>query len=162
MQADRTAVRIIGIGNEFRSDDGVGVVVARRLKPRLPSGVIVQEESGEGTALIEAWQGADTVVLVDAVQSGVAPGTIHRFEAHEQALPDQMFCCSSHSFGVVQAIEMARELGRLPRRLIVHGIEGQHFEAGTELSSEIEGAAKLVEDHILQDFAVKRSDHPLA
>ena len=150
MQTHPTTVRIIGIGNEFRSDDGVGLVVARRLKPRLPPGVVVLEESGEGTALIEAWQGADTVILVDAVQSGASPGFLHLFEAHQRALPNQMFCCSSHTFGVAQAIEMARELDRLPRRLIVHGIEARHFKAGTDLSPEVESAAKRVEDRILR------------
>jgi hydrogenase maturation protease len=150
MQMHRATVRIIGIGNEFRSDDGVGLLVARQLRARLPREVVVLEESGEGTALIEAWQGADTVLLIDAVQSGAAPGVIHLFEAHRRALPDQMFCCSSHSFGVAQAIEMARELGRLPRTLIVHGIEARQFNAGTALSPEVEAAAEQVEDRILR------------
>ena len=60
---------VIGIGNEYRRDDGAGLVVARRIRAAAP-GLRVREESGEGAALIEAWRGAEIVVLCDAVHSG--------------------------------------------------------------------------------------------
>jgi hydrogenase maturation protease len=144
---------IIGVGNEFRTDDGVGLVVARRLAGLLP-GVRVIELSGEGAALMEAWQHADRVFLVDAVSSGAAPGTIHRFDAAAQPIPTQFFSYSTHAFSVAEAIELARVLGDLPLHLIVYGIEGQAFESGVGLSASVEQAAQAVTAQILEQIGL--------
>lgn len=78
---------IIGVGNAYRSDDAVGLWVARCLRSEIDDDVLIQEESGEGTALMEAWNGADAVILIDAAQSGGKLGTVYCFDVHEQAPP---------------------------------------------------------------------------
>jgi len=131
---------IIGIGNEYRGDDAVGLIVARLLKERLADSVQVLEQGGDGVALMEAWGKARTVILIDAMVSGAAPGTIRRFDATARPTPRGYFPGSTHDFGVAQAIEMARVLGSLPQRLLIFGIEGKNFDAGSGLSAEIERA----------------------
>jgi hydrogenase maturation protease len=131
---------IIGIGNEYRGDDAVGLIVARLLKERLADSAIVIEQSGDGAALMEAWRGAEAVVIIDAATSGATPGTIHRFDASAQPLPKSGFRCSTHTFGVSEAIELGRGLGNLPQYLVVYGIEGKNFAAGVGLSVEVERA----------------------
>ena len=74
--ADRGAVLVIGIGNEFRRDDGAGVAVARSIKALAPPGVEVYERCGEGTDLIASWCGRPLVFVVDAVSSGEPVGTV--------------------------------------------------------------------------------------
>ncbi len=143
---------VIGIGNPYRRDDAVGLVVARRLREKNLEGVKVLELSGEGAALIEAWQGAERVIVIDAVCSGAAPGTIFRFAANQQAIPTESFRCSTHNFGLAEAIELARALGRLPRELIVYGIEGKDFAAGEGVSPEVEQAASRVVDSITEEL----------
>jgi hydrogenase maturation protease len=132
---------IIGIGNEYRGDDAVGLIVARRLRGRLSDSVKVLEQTGDGAALMEAWRGAETVIVIDAVASGAAPGTIHRFDANMRPIPKEAFRCSTHAFGVAQAIDLSRALGEFPRSLVAHGIEGKNFAAGVGLSPEVEKAA---------------------
>jgi len=148
----RSHTLIIGLGNEYRRDDAVGLVVARRLREAAPESVRVLEESGEGAALIESWQDADTVILIDAVHSGAKPGTIHRLDAREQPIAKRFFRFSTHAFGVADAVELARALGRLPPRLIVYGIEGKSFEAGVGLSPEAEAAAQAVVERVLGEI----------
>ena len=132
---------IIGVGNEYRCDDAVGLIAARRLKERLADSVMVLEQNGDGAALIEAWRGSETVIIIDAVASGAAPGAIHRFDANTRPIPKGAFRCSTHVFGVAEAIELSRALGELPRSLVVYGIEGKNFAAGVGLSPEVEKAA---------------------
>jgi hydrogenase maturation protease len=148
----------IGVGNPFRSDDGAGRAVVRRLRGEIPTGVKVLEETGDGAELLEAWKGADAVILVDAVQSGAPPGTIHRLDARTEKLPAWFSHASTHSFGVAEAIELARTMGDLPDQLIVYGIEGLDFSAGTALSPEVAaavpGAASLILREILHLPAV--------
>jgi hydrogenase maturation protease len=146
---------LIGVGNDYRSDDAAGLIVARRVRAHALDQVCVREASGEGAALMEAWKAAQTVVLIDAVCSGAEAGTIYRIEAHRQPLPAKFFYCSTHAFGVTEAIELARALNQLPPRLIVYGIEGRNFEAGIGLSPEVDEAVQRVVECALQDLARK-------
>jgi hydrogenase maturation protease len=144
-------VRIVGVGNPWRSDDGAGLAVARALGGTIP-GVEVLEREGEPAALIDAWDGADAVWVVDAVSSGTTPGTVHRFDATGSPLPAALFGASTHHLGLADAVELARALGRLPGRLVVVGIEGARFEAGGTLTpavaAAVADAAALVRSEI--------------
>jgi hydrogenase maturation protease len=133
-------VILIGVGNGWRGDDGAGLAVARRVRELEPAGVEVRELEGDATALVEAWSGAEHVVVVDAAQSGAAPGTIRRFDARAGALPVRSLRSSTHAFGVSDAVELARSLDRLPGRLEVYAIEGASFVAGDRLSPSVERA----------------------
>ena len=110
----------------------------------LPDDIEVLEREGEPTGLISEWATADEVWLVDAVSSGAAPGTVHRIDAAERELPAAIFRASTHHLGVPEAVEIARALGRLPARLVVHGIEGATFDAGRGLTPQIEEALERV------------------
>jgi len=133
-------ITVIGIGNEFRGDDASGLLIVRQLKENLLKGVRFLEQSGEATTLMEAMKQKGAVILVDAVQSGAEAGTIHRYDASEKSMPAEFLRCSTHNFSVHDAIEMARALEQLPPELIVYGIEGSHFEPGTELSPSMQTA----------------------
>lgn len=151
MKANPSPPLIIGVGNEFRGDDGVGIVVARRVRSKHPARLTIFEASGEGAALMEAWKGASRVIVIDATRSGSPPGTIHRFNAHAEPLPSRFFHYSTHAFSVAEAVEMARALNQLPPQLIVYGIEGKNYTAGEGLSPEVEKAAAAVVERVLQD-----------
>jgi hydrogenase maturation protease len=133
-------ILVIGIGNEYARDDAAGLCVARALQEQARDGVDIQEQSGEGAALMESWKGVDAVVVIDAAHSGSAPGTLHRFDAGREPLPAQSFRGSTHAFGLYEAVEVARSLNRLPPCLVVYVIEGGNFAAGTGLSPELERA----------------------
>lgn len=137
------AALVIGVGNPFRHDDGVGRAVARALREASAAARVIEAE-GEGAALLEAWAGAGTVVVIDAVRSGAAPGTVHRFEPSADPLPAGLSSTSTHAFGLPDAVELGRTLGQLPRRLIVYGIEGADFTAGEGLSPQVEAVVPLI------------------
>jgi hydrogenase maturation protease len=143
---------VIGVGNDYRRDDAAGLQVARSVRQRHLAGVSVLEQTGEGAALMEAWQGAPAVILVDAVHSGGKPGAIYRFEAHSQPMPAEFFHYSTHAFGLAEAVEMARALRQLPPRLVVYGVEGKDFTSGAGLSPEVEKAAHEVSARIVSEL----------
>jgi len=149
---DGSLVLVIGIGNQYRRDDAVGVIVARALRDQNLDDIEVLEMSGEGAALIEAFQNAERVIVIDAVCSGATPGTIVRFEAHRQRIPTEFFRYSTHNFGLAEAIELARSLGKLPKELIVYGIEGRDFTVGEGLSPEVARATPEVLERILNEL----------
>jgi hydrogenase maturation protease len=151
---------VIGLGNDYRSDDAVGRVVARKLGAESLDGVRILEESGEGAALMDAWQGADFVILIDAVHSGAKPGTIHRVDAHAEEIPRSFFHYSTHAFSVAEAVELARALGQLPQRLVIYGIEGKNFESGIDLSPEIETAAEETARRVKAELCTSSHSSP--
>lgn len=128
---------LIGIGNEYRGDDALGILVAREIARRGLPGFSVLEQSGEGTNLMDAWKDARCVMIIDAVSSSATPGDLHRLDASREVIPKRLFHYSSHAFGVAEAIEMARALGELPPVAILYGIEGETFEAGIGLSESV-------------------------
>ncbi len=134
---DPGGILLIGVGNEYRNDDGLGLFVARELRRRSLGGVTIVERSDVGASLIEVWAGRSAVLLVDAVVNGGAPGLPHRLDASCGPLPRSVFHYSSHSIGLAEAIELARELHRLPPKVIVYGIECEVFDAGVGLSPRV-------------------------
>jgi hydrogenase maturation protease len=149
-EALRADLLILGVGNRWRRDDGVGPWVADRLAEQ---GWPAAEHSGEGAGLIEAWSAARRVVVVDAVASGAAAGTLYRLDGVACDLPRQFFRYSSHLFGLAEAILTARALGRLPESLIVHGIEGGDYGFGEDLTPAVAAAAAAVVQRILEELA---------
>jgi hydrogenase maturation protease len=152
MTAVAPNIVVIGIGNEYRSDDGVGIAIARRLRERFLTKITVLEESGEGAALIDSWKGATWVMLLDAVHSGAPPGTIHCLDGRAAPVPTGFFHYSTHAFSVAEAIELARSLDELPPHLILYGIEGDNFSAGEALSAAVEQAVEVVVEQAAEEL----------
>lgn len=141
---------VIGVGNDYRGDDAVGLLVARRIRALHLPQVQVIESDGECTKLMECWKGAERVILIDAVQSGAPPGTIHRVMA--QDLPAHWLHCSTHAFGVAEAIALAQALGQLPRPFSILGIEGSTFAIGAALSEQVAAALAVIVDLVRQEL----------
>jgi hydrogenase maturation protease len=134
-------VTVIGVGNAWRRDDGAGLAVARRLRALGPAGIEVRAHEGEASGLLDAWAGADHVVLVDAASSGAVAGTVHRFDVVARPLAAGAVRSSTHAFGVPDAIELARALGSLPATLEVYAIEGADFAVGGTMTPAVADAA---------------------
>ena len=151
-----TRTVVIGVGNPLRGDDAAGVSVAERLGPRVPDGVEVVSCNEEPSRLMEAWEGAESVLLVDTVSSGAPPGTLHRFDAGDEAVPARTFRSSTHAIGIADTIELARALGRLPHRVRVYGIEAGGFTTGAELTPAVDSAVAFLVKDVLHDLEEER------
>lgn len=145
-------MRLIGIGNRWRGDDAAGLLVAASVGRRNPPGVEVVEHEGEPLELIEACEGAGAVWLVDAVSSGAAAGTLHRFDVSDRALPSELFRVSTHRLGLSEVVELARTLGRLPPQVVVYGIEARSFETGLEPSAAVAIAAEALAQTLVDEL----------
>ena len=146
-------MRVVCVGNRWRSDDAAGLEVAGRLEGALPPAVELLEHEGEPTALIDAWGDAGSLWLVDAVSSGAEAGTVHRLDASEHELPAELFRASTHHVGLAEAVELARALGRLPSQTIVFGIEGGSFAVGDGLTPAVAAAVERVAQAVREEVA---------
>jgi hydrogenase maturation protease len=133
-------VLVIGLGNPYRGDDAIGVLLARALRANPPPGARVFECGGEATTLLELWRGARATIVLDAVDAGAPPGTLLRLDTRHDPVPAQLFTCSTHAFGLAEAVALARTLGELPDALIIVGVQGCDFADGSCLSAPVAAA----------------------
>jgi hydrogenase maturation protease len=149
---------VIGVGNEFRRDDGAGPAVATRLRDLASPGVELVTTDGEPTRLIEAWTGAALAIVVDAVRAEPPrPGTIHRFVVDRPETAAGR-TASSHGLGLDDAIGLAVALDRMPGRLIVYAIEAADLAQGTGLTPAVASATETVASAILDDIGARVFD----
>ena len=155
-------VVVIGVGNEFRRDDGAGLAVVARLRDLAPAGVELVTTDGEPTRLIEAWTGAALAVVVDAVRAEPPqPGTVHRFVVDRPGAGATR-AASSHGLGLDDAISLALALDRMPGRLIVHAIEAGDLTQGPGLTPPVAAAVGAVAAAVLDDLpcGLRRDQRP--
>ena len=141
---------IICVGNSLAGDDAAGVFVhdALLLRP-LPTGTRLRLLGLAGIALLDDLQGEDGLVVVDAVQLGAAPGTVHVLPW--DAIPEAGGAAVSiHGVGIREAVTIGRALYPeiMPRRIVLVGIEGRCFDIlGAEMTPPV---AAAIEEAVIQ------------
>ena len=146
---------VIGVGNPFRHDDGIGVAVAQAVAARDLPDVRVTVVDGEPTQLLDAWENADLAVVVDAlVCEPTTPGRVHRTTG--DAMPGGRTFTGTHAAGVADAVRLAEVLGRAPRRLIVFAVEAADVSLGVGLSPAVEAALAGLTAAVLGELAPLR------
>jgi hydrogenase maturation protease len=141
---------VIGIGNSFRRDDGVGLAVADEIAKRGLSGVRVVTAIGEPGAILDAWSGADLAVVADAAMGDrAAPGRIRRWTPGDVEGPAVV---SSHALGLPQTYALGEALGQIPHRLVVFSVDVADVGQGPGLTPAVEAAVPEVVDAILAEL----------
>ncbi|WP_433618735.1 hydrogenase maturation protease [Dactylosporangium sp. CA-139114] len=142
-------VVVIGVGNPFRRDDGAGPAVVDRLRRAGLPGVALAESDGEPGALITLWEQRRLAVVVDTVHTHDAPaGHVHRrLLARRPGGPGGS--TSSHAMDLGDAVALARELGRVPDRMLLLGIEAADTGYGIGLTPAVATAVDRVVEHVV-------------
>lgn len=145
---------VVCLGNDCRGDDGFGPLVAQRLGKRVGANVEVIAHEGDALSLLDLWQDCGRVILVDAIAIDRAPGTVLHFDLSGAPIPLELGGASTHALGPGGAIEIARILGQLPRRLEIVAVAGSDFGAGTRISAavaaQVDAVAREIR-HMIQD-----------
>ena len=149
---------VLGMGNPILSDDGVGLLVADRLRESpLPEDVEVALSEVGGLRLLELVRGFTRVIIIDALKSSdeVArqPGEIVRYEAKDFKGGHRYG--SAHSIGLGTVLELGDRLGYdMPADVTVFAIEAVDVETfGEELSPPVAAAAERVLGMIAAELA---------
>lgn len=148
-------VVIVGVGNPLARDEGLGPQAIERLaRLDLPEAVEVIDAGTDLLAVIGDLEGAERVILIDAVQAGAEPGTIHRFtlEALLEKAADEPEWRSAHDLTVVGAVRLAEAAGiRLPPT-VVFGVEPGEVALGEGLTPAVEAALDGLIETVLAEI----------
>lgn len=145
---------VLGVGSLLMGDDAVGVLAAQRLqaRPDLPPGVTVLDGGTAGLGLIPLWNGYRRVVLVDAVQMTLPPGTIRRFAWAEAHLITRDRTLSLHQSDLSDALVLAETLGMLPPEVVIFGVQPGQVEWDRPLSPPVERALPVLIEALLDEL----------
>ena len=147
-------VVVAGMGSEYRRDDGAGPA-AIGVVARLCPGLAVVGPLDDPFDLLGLWDDADLAVVIDAVSSGAAPGTVHIVEL-DLALRDptrgrrSSSTNSTHGIGLAGVYRLAQAVGRAPAKVVVVGIEGSDFEQGVGLSPAVQEGVAHAARHVVE------------
>ncbi|WP_042300826.1 hydrogenase maturation protease [Paraburkholderia kururiensis] len=151
IHAPARTVRVIGIGNADRGDDGVGALVAAALAGRLPADVSLLTRGGDMMNLGDDMGGIDALICIDAAAPMGEPGRIRRLDLAAQALPREMPFASSHAFGLADAIALAEALGVAPKDIVVFAIEGACFDVGSPVTPAVAAAVPEATSQVIAE-----------
>ena len=133
-----SGIVVLGLGNPLMGDDGVGVVGLFELErlfdipddvERLDGGVL-------GLQLLGRVEGADRLLVMDAVSARQPPGSVMRLELEQiqQVLAHKM---SMHQVGFSEVLAAASIRGQRPPHLMVIGVQPANVAPGLGLSEEV-------------------------
>lgn len=124
------SVLILGIGNLLWADEGFGVRAVEALHQSHAFGPHVRLLDGgtQGLYLIHHVQDADVLLVFDAIDYGLEPGTLRLIEGDD--VPRFMGAkkMSLHQTGFQEVLSTADLLGRLPRQLALVGVQPEILE----------------------------------
>ena len=133
------ATAIIGLGNLYMSDEGIGPrVVAELLQREEPlQNVDVMDLGMNGFQVVHELAGRRKVVFVDCAVMGEPPGTLRRFTPEEVRTQKVQPATSSHGGDLLQTIRLARDMGDCAEEIVIFGVEPGRVEQGEGLSEEL-------------------------
>ena len=160
-------VLIACVGNVLRGDDGFGVAVAEELAHGgpLPDGVELIETGIGGLHIVQQlMDGYDTLIVVDAIARGAAPGTLVVAEPHvtdPATMPIEEWRSQFSNLHLAEpsrVLLMARAAGVLPPRVILIGCEPRSCEDYSQtLSSPVQAAVLTAAARVRELVAVPKT-----
>jgi hydrogenase maturation protease len=140
---DLGRVVVVGLGNGLASDDGLGLQMISQL--RAQGLVACQFLELPFMDVLEILDSADTIVFVDGMISGLAPGTtclVALPAAEIESRSEAAF--SLHGWSLKEILELRGALGLYSPRMFLLGIEIESIAPGTELSDAVKTAIQTV------------------
>ncbi|MBR9882729.1 MAG: HyaD/HybD family hydrogenase maturation endopeptidase [Oceanospirillales bacterium] len=148
-------ILILGIGNLLWADEGFGVRCVELLheRYRFPEQVTLLDGGTQGIYLIQHVQQADVLIVFDAIDYGLKPGTLKIVRDDE--VPKFMGAkrMSLHQTGFQEVLAMAEFTGRYPRELLLIGVQPELLEDfGGSLTAivrqQLDPALEVALDHL--------------
>jgi len=160
MTGNRWPIVVLGIGNILLRDEGVGVRVAEQmLSINLPREVEVVDGGTAGADLLDVICNRRKVIIIDAVDADVPPGTILRTKP-EEVNSDTSGRISLHELGIIETLAMAKMLNSSPEEVVLIGIKPDQIGCGLELSPEVAAAIPAAVRLVMQEISASAREHP--
>ena len=153
MRGGEKKVLVLGVGNVLLSDEGLGVKALEFLKRdyAIPRSVSLVDGGTGGLALLSVITGHDSLIIMDAVRSGSAPGTVVRLEGADRVRSGGYRVSSLHELGMEELLQASALEGCNPEIVII-GMEPEDTSAGLELSPRVRRGLPLMARMVAEEL----------
>jgi len=145
---------LLGIGNILMNDDAAGVLVVQNLAAQFsfPDELVLLDGGTLGLDLLPILEGVDRLLVVDAVETGQAVGTIIRTTGDDipLALATKV---SPHQMGLKDLLLVADLQGYAPQEMVLWGVQPGSIEMDIELSPEVARGVEILQVKVLKELA---------
>ncbi|MEM2838554.1 MAG: hydrogenase maturation protease [Thermoplasmata archaeon] len=146
---------LLGIGNPIRTDDAIGILVAREIsKMRLPD-VDVEEIAASGIEVMELMLDYDKVVIVDAIMlPDRSPGEIMRLE--EKDFSHTVHGASPHGVNLSTAIMLGKKTApsRMPKEIVFYAMQAADVDTFSEsLTPDVKKSLPALIDVVVDELS---------
>ncbi len=154
MSGNKSKPLVVGLGNEFRGDDAIGIKLIQLLSASHSALADFMIESSDATRLLESWDGRD-LILIDAIMTEQASaGKIHTFDSLDALFKNDEILFTTHSIDLSTVLELGLLLKKTPKSFFFIGVEGSEWGIGAEISPtltmKIPELIKIISDQIKQ------------
>jgi hydrogenase maturation protease len=144
-----SSILLIGLGNEFRGDDSLGVEVIRQFLTKRPDTETLQP-GDDILKVLDYWK-HKSVIVVDALNVPDQPaGVILTFNSVEKLKANRDHLAGSHSMDLFDAVELGQMLNQSPKNLFLIGVVGKNFRMGDKMSQNVMDSIPKVIDLIIK------------
>jgi len=134
-------VLVLAVGNQLLSDDGVGMVLLDELsRGGWDERVEFVDGGTQGLALLGELSGRQSLIVLDAIALGAAPGTVHTVRSPSLRQLNPAYSTSAHESTAIELLRFAALLGELPPEIVLVGIEPELLTTGMGLSPAVAAA----------------------
>jgi len=121
---------VLGIGNLLWADEGFGVRCVEALQARYTFAPHVRLVDGgtQGLYLLPQLEAGSRLVILDAIDYGLAPGTLKQVEDAEVPRFLGAKKMSLHQTGFQEVLALAQLTGRYPERVLLVGCQPEELE----------------------------------
>ena len=131
---------IIGVGDDYYSDDAIGLILIRKLKEEFSeqSSLSIVESGKQSFQIIDYLDDFNPILIIDAVKMGLKSGVPRLFKFNEIKANIIKEHISYHQMGVAENILLAETLGKNVDNITIYGVQPEILKYGNKLSKELE------------------------
>ena len=154
-------MKIMAVGNAFYGDDGVGAAVLDQIrKADVFPGAELFDAHTDALSLLDHLDRDRLNVIIDAADMGLPPGEVAWFQPEDVAFKIALDHLSMHGFGLPETFALAEQLGLMPERTIIVGVQPERIEINRGLSPAVAAAVPRVISIIQTEVQPHEEDHP--
>lgn len=150
---EKRQVLVLGIGNILLRDEGVGPHIISVLKKEsLPPFVELLDGGTAGADLLDCICDRKKVIVIDAIDADVEPGTIMCFDGY--SIQSQSDYFSLHQCGISETLAMAKHLDSAPEKVLAIGVKPKDISCGIGISEEIKAKVPSIVKTVMSELGI--------
>jgi len=153
-------LKVIGIGNLIRGDDGIGPIIIHDLEKSFRSQLCILVDAGvDAFTVLEHLMQPEPILMIDCVKMGKKPGEIRIFDIDQMNISKFDSVISLHGFGFAEIFKIAQALGSIPKCTLI-GVEPKTIDFNKNLSKEVEQSIPSILNLVIEEAKLHGKKNP--